>query len=165
MTTDAYQGHNMANFYVETLKVKSVYVLDDSGAYGVGIANTFQAQAEKRGHSFFARCAGAGREVLFKSKGRGRRGFAVTAARSDCDRRRAPLNRDQREEDGRSHEPPIMNESTGALGVKALPRGKHLRLRANGVDAGDSLPSTTTVARLRAFLVLPGAHRRLRRAD
>ena len=49
VTTDAFQGPNMANFYVETLKVKSVYVLDDSGAYGVGIADTFQAQAEKRG--------------------------------------------------------------------------------------------------------------------
>jgi branched-chain amino acid transport system substrate-binding protein len=49
VTTDAFQGPNMANFYAETLKVKSVYVLDDSGAYGVGIANTFQAQAEKRG--------------------------------------------------------------------------------------------------------------------
>src|SRR5580704_18069754 len=49
VTTDAFQGPNMANFYVETLKVKSVYVLDDRGAYGVGIANTFQAQAEKRG--------------------------------------------------------------------------------------------------------------------
>src|SRR3984893_18791116 len=49
VTTDAYQGPNMANYYFETLKVKSVYVLDDSGAYGVGIANTFQGQAEKRG--------------------------------------------------------------------------------------------------------------------
>src|ERR1700732_2122556 len=47
VTTDAYQGPNMANYYFETLKVKSVYVLDDSGAYGVGIANTFQGQAEK----------------------------------------------------------------------------------------------------------------------
>jgi branched-chain amino acid transport system substrate-binding protein len=49
VTTDAYQGPNMANYFADTLKVKSVYVLDDSGAYGVGIANTFQAQAEKRG--------------------------------------------------------------------------------------------------------------------
>jgi branched-chain amino acid transport system substrate-binding protein len=49
VTTDAFQGPNMANYYAENLKVKSVYVLDDSGAYGVGIANTFQAQAEKRG--------------------------------------------------------------------------------------------------------------------
>jgi branched-chain amino acid transport system substrate-binding protein len=49
VTTDAYQGPNMANFYFETLKVPNVYVLDDSGAYGVGIADTFQAQAAKKG--------------------------------------------------------------------------------------------------------------------
>jgi branched-chain amino acid transport system substrate-binding protein len=49
VTTDAFQGPNMANYYADTLKAKSVYVLDDSGAYGVGIADTFQAQAEKRG--------------------------------------------------------------------------------------------------------------------
>ena len=49
VTTDAYQGPNMANYFADTLKVKSVYVLDDSGAYGVGIADAFQAQAEKRG--------------------------------------------------------------------------------------------------------------------
>jgi branched-chain amino acid transport system substrate-binding protein len=55
VTTDAFQGPNMANFYVETLKVKSVFVLDDSGAYGVGIANTFQAQAEKRGLKMLGR--------------------------------------------------------------------------------------------------------------
>jgi branched-chain amino acid transport system substrate-binding protein len=55
VTTDAFQGPNMANFYAENLKVKSVYVLDDSGAYGVGIANTFQAQAEKRGMKVLGR--------------------------------------------------------------------------------------------------------------
>src|SRR5437016_10783519 len=49
VTTDAFQGPNMANYFFETLKVKSVYVLDDSGAYGVGIADAFQKQAEKRG--------------------------------------------------------------------------------------------------------------------
>jgi branched-chain amino acid transport system substrate-binding protein len=49
VTTDAFQGPNMANFMAETLKIKSVYVLDDSGAYGVGIADSFQKQAEKRG--------------------------------------------------------------------------------------------------------------------
>src|SRR5260221_12400863 len=31
VTTDAFQGPNMANFYTQTLKVKSVYILDDSG--------------------------------------------------------------------------------------------------------------------------------------
>ena len=39
----------MANFFAEKLKVKSVYVLDDSGAFGVGVADAFQAQAEKKG--------------------------------------------------------------------------------------------------------------------
>src|SRR5437899_634373 len=47
VTTDAYQGPNMANFMKDTLKVKSVYVLDDSGAYGVGMANLYEQQAKK----------------------------------------------------------------------------------------------------------------------
>jgi branched-chain amino acid transport system substrate-binding protein len=49
VTTDAYQGPNMANWMHDKLKIKSVYVLDDSGAYGVGIADSFQKQAEKIG--------------------------------------------------------------------------------------------------------------------
>jgi branched-chain amino acid transport system substrate-binding protein len=49
VTTDAFQGPNMANFMTDQLKIRSVYVLDDSGAYGVGIADTFQAQAVRRG--------------------------------------------------------------------------------------------------------------------
>jgi branched-chain amino acid transport system substrate-binding protein len=49
VTTDAYQGPNMANYFVDTLKVKSIYVLDDSGAYGVGISQAFEGQAKKRG--------------------------------------------------------------------------------------------------------------------
>ena len=43
------KGPNMANFFADNLQVKSVYVLDDSGAYGVGMADSFQAQAEKKG--------------------------------------------------------------------------------------------------------------------
>ena len=49
VATDAFQGPNMANYMADTLKVKTIFVLDDSGAYGVGIADSFQAQAEKRG--------------------------------------------------------------------------------------------------------------------
>src|SRR5215470_6918350 len=49
VTTDAYQGPNMANYMRDTLKVKSVYILDDSGAYGVGMSNAFEAQAKKIG--------------------------------------------------------------------------------------------------------------------
>jgi len=49
VTTDAYQGPNMANFMLDTLHAKSVFVLDDGGAYGVGLADAFQAQAARRG--------------------------------------------------------------------------------------------------------------------
>lgn len=49
VTTDAFQGPNMANYFSQTLKVKSVYVLDDSGAYGVGMADAFEDQAKKIG--------------------------------------------------------------------------------------------------------------------
>jgi branched-chain amino acid transport system substrate-binding protein len=49
VTTDAFQGPNMANYYADTLHVKSVYVLDDSGAYGVGLADAFQKRAEAKG--------------------------------------------------------------------------------------------------------------------
>jgi branched-chain amino acid transport system substrate-binding protein len=55
VTTDAYQGPNMANFMADTLKVKSVFVLDDTGAYGVGLADAFQAQAAKRGMNVMGR--------------------------------------------------------------------------------------------------------------
>jgi branched-chain amino acid transport system substrate-binding protein len=48
VTTDDYQGPNMADFFAGKLKVKSVYVLDDGGAYGVGVVDTFVAQARKR---------------------------------------------------------------------------------------------------------------------
>jgi branched-chain amino acid transport system substrate-binding protein len=49
VTTDAFQGPNMANYYAKTLKVKKVYILDDSGAYGVGMATAFEAQAKTDG--------------------------------------------------------------------------------------------------------------------
>jgi len=49
VTTDAFQGPNMANYMRDTLKMKSVYILDDSGAYGVGIANAYEGQAKKIG--------------------------------------------------------------------------------------------------------------------
>jgi len=49
VTTDAYQGPGMANYFAEVLKLKKVVVLDDTGAYGVGMANAFAAEAPKRG--------------------------------------------------------------------------------------------------------------------
>ena len=55
VATDAFQGPNMANFMADKLKVKSIFVLDDSGAYGVGLADAFQGQAEKRGLKILGR--------------------------------------------------------------------------------------------------------------
>jgi branched-chain amino acid transport system substrate-binding protein len=49
VTTDAFQGPYMANYAAETLGVKSVYILDDTGAYGEGIANSFEGQAKVKG--------------------------------------------------------------------------------------------------------------------
>ncbi len=55
VTTDAFQGVNMANFYAEVLAVKSVFVLDDGGTFGVGIADSFEAQARKKGLQLLGR--------------------------------------------------------------------------------------------------------------
>ncbi len=55
VTTDSYQGPNMANYFAEVLKTPTVYILDDSGAYGVGLADAFQGQAEKKGIKILGR--------------------------------------------------------------------------------------------------------------
>ena len=49
VTTDAYQGPNFANFLAEVRHIQKVTVLDDGGAYGVGMADAFAAQAVKKG--------------------------------------------------------------------------------------------------------------------
>ena len=49
VATDAYQGPNLANYFADTLKVKTLYVLDDSGAYGEGISKAFEDEAVKKG--------------------------------------------------------------------------------------------------------------------
>jgi branched-chain amino acid transport system substrate-binding protein len=49
VTTDAFQGPFMANYASETLGINSVYILDDTGAYGEGIANSFEQQAKAKG--------------------------------------------------------------------------------------------------------------------
>ncbi len=55
VTTDAFQGPNLANYFADKLKVKSVYVLDDSGAYGVGIADQFERRAKEKGIAVLGR--------------------------------------------------------------------------------------------------------------
>ena len=49
VTTDAFQGPNMADFFAEKLGVKAIYVLDDQGAYGVGLADAFQKRIADKG--------------------------------------------------------------------------------------------------------------------
>jgi branched-chain amino acid transport system substrate-binding protein len=49
VTTDAFQGPYMANYAAGVLNIKSVYILDDTGAYGEGIANSFERQARAKG--------------------------------------------------------------------------------------------------------------------
>ena len=55
VTTDAFQGPNMANYFADVLKVKTIYILDDSGAFGVGIADAFEGQAKKKGITVLGR--------------------------------------------------------------------------------------------------------------
>ena len=58
VTTDAFQGPNMANWMQDKLKIKSVYVLDDSGAYGVGTYDGMMVIADA-----IKRVAESGKEV------------------------------------------------------------------------------------------------------
>jgi branched-chain amino acid transport system substrate-binding protein len=53
VTTDAYQGPSLANYFADVLKVKTMFGLDDSGAYGVGLSAAFEAQAKKKGITVF----------------------------------------------------------------------------------------------------------------
>lgn len=49
VTTDAYQGPNMADFMAEKLGVKKIFILDDQGAYGIGMADAFQQRIQSKG--------------------------------------------------------------------------------------------------------------------
>lgn len=55
VTTDAYQGPNLANYFAENLKLQKLVVLDDGGAYGVGMADAFAAEAAKKGMTVLIR--------------------------------------------------------------------------------------------------------------
>ena len=55
VTTDAYQGPNMADFMAEKLGVKKIFILDDQGAYGIGMADAFQKQIASKGVTVLGR--------------------------------------------------------------------------------------------------------------
>ncbi|MGH7226174.1 MAG: branched-chain amino acid ABC transporter substrate-binding protein, partial [Gemmataceae bacterium] len=54
-TVSTHQGRAMANFYFDVLGVRSVYVLDDSGAYGVQVADEFAERAQEKGMKLLGR--------------------------------------------------------------------------------------------------------------
>jgi branched-chain amino acid transport system substrate-binding protein len=49
VTTDAYQGPSDALYAAKVLKVKSVFVTDNTDPYGVGLAAAFKAECQKLG--------------------------------------------------------------------------------------------------------------------
>jgi branched-chain amino acid transport system substrate-binding protein len=55
VTTDAFQGPGMANYLFHRLKTRSVYVLDDGGAFGVSIADSFERRAKELGMKVLGR--------------------------------------------------------------------------------------------------------------
>jgi branched-chain amino acid transport system substrate-binding protein len=67
VTTDAYQGPNMANYVFHVAKAKSVYVLDDGGAFGVGIADSFQRRASELGMKVLGRDRLDAKEADYKT--------------------------------------------------------------------------------------------------
>src|SRR3989442_164064 len=67
VTTDAYQGPNMANYLFHAQKIKSVFVLDDGGAFGVGIADSFQKRAGELGVKILGRDRLDPKEADFKT--------------------------------------------------------------------------------------------------
>jgi branched-chain amino acid transport system substrate-binding protein len=49
VTTDAFQGPYMANYAFGVLGARRVYIVDDTGAYGEGVANSFEQRARDLG--------------------------------------------------------------------------------------------------------------------
>jgi branched-chain amino acid transport system substrate-binding protein len=55
LTTDDNRGPGMARFMVKTLGATTGYILDDSGGYGVGLADAFAAGARATGMTILGR--------------------------------------------------------------------------------------------------------------
>ena len=49
VATDAFQGPYLVNYLVKNKKIKKAYILDDSGAYGVGLADAYERQCKATG--------------------------------------------------------------------------------------------------------------------
>ena len=66
-TTDDLQGPGGANYMATTLKVTKVYVVDDSQAYGKGLADAFAASAPGFGMEVTGRASINGKESDYKA--------------------------------------------------------------------------------------------------
>jgi len=67
MGTDAQQGPALANYAARSLKVKSVAIVDDSTAYGQGLANEFETAAKTLGLKVVSRDATNDKAVDFRA--------------------------------------------------------------------------------------------------
>jgi branched-chain amino acid transport system substrate-binding protein len=67
VSTDAQQGPALANYAANGLKVKSVAIVDDSTAYGQGLANEFEKTAKSLGLNVMSRDATNDKAVDFRA--------------------------------------------------------------------------------------------------
>ncbi|MFC0576678.1 branched-chain amino acid ABC transporter substrate-binding protein [Paraburkholderia solisilvae] len=67
VATDAQQGPTLADFAANTLKVKSVAIVDDSTAYGQGLAVEFEKQAKADGITVLSHDASTDKTVDFRA--------------------------------------------------------------------------------------------------
>ncbi|OTP74116.1 Leucine-, isoleucine-, valine-, threonine-, and alanine-binding protein [Caballeronia sordidicola] len=67
VATDAQQGPALANYAQRVLKSKTVAIVDDSTAYGQGLANQFEASAKANGMKVLSRDAATDKTVDFRS--------------------------------------------------------------------------------------------------
>ncbi|CAE6809602.1 branched-chain amino acid ABC transporter substrate-binding protein [Paraburkholderia haematera] len=67
VATDAQQGPALANFAARTLKIKSVAIVDDSTAYGQGLASEFEKAARSLGINVLSHDATNDKAVDFRA--------------------------------------------------------------------------------------------------
>ena len=67
VATDAQQGPTLADYAAKTLKVKTVAIVDDSTAYGQGLAVEFEKQAKANGITVLSHDASTDKAVDFRA--------------------------------------------------------------------------------------------------
>jgi branched-chain amino acid transport system substrate-binding protein len=65
--TDAQQGPALANYSADQLKIKTIAIVDDSTAYGQGLADQFQKAAEAKGIKILSHDATNDKAIDFRS--------------------------------------------------------------------------------------------------